>query len=124
MKYLPLWAPGLLATLALALTLSATPAMAATNTFRCGGDLIYEGDARSRVLAKCGEPSDVTHSVALRAAAPVLWREGHPVYFSNGYVEVPVEVWTYNLGPNTFVRQLRFEDGTLIEIRTLGYGYN
>jgi hypothetical protein len=118
MKHL-LWSLGLLA-----LTMPARPVLAATNTFRCGGDLVYEGDARSRVLAKCGEPSDVTHSVALRAAAPVLWRDGRPVYFSSGYVEVPVEVWIYNRGPNDFMRQLRFEDGMLIEIRTLGYGYH
>jgi Protein of unknown function (DUF2845) len=106
--------------LLLLLTLS-LPVFAATNTFRCGSDLIYEGDARSRVLAKCGEPNDVTHSVALRA--PVVWRYGRPIYFNSGLIEIPVEVWIYNRGPNSFVRQLRFEDGMLKEIRTLGYGY-
>lgn len=97
-------------------------AAAATNTFRCGSDLVYEGDGRSRVLAKCGPPTDIVHSVALRT--PAYWRSGRPIYFGDGPVEVPVEVWTYNLGPNSFMRRLRFEDGQLIQIETLGYGYN
>jgi len=38
-------------------------------------------------------------------------------------VEIPVDVWVYNLGPNKLMRRLRFEDGKLVDIETLGYGY-
>lgn len=102
--------------------LGAAPASAATNTFRCGSALVYEGDALERVLAKCGRPNAVSHSVAWRSAS--TWIEGRLFYSSDGGREVPVEVWTYNRGPNQFVRRLRFEDGELVEIATLGYGYN
>jgi hypothetical protein len=39
-------------------------------------------------------------------------------------VPVPVETWTYNLGPQKLMRQLRFEDGVLVWIRTLEHGYH
>ena len=39
-------------------------------------------------------------------------------------VEVPVETWVYNFGPSKFMRKLRFEDGVLVEIKVLDYGYN
>jgi hypothetical protein len=42
----------------------------------------------------------------------------------NGVVEIPVEVWIYNLGPSKLMRQIRFEDGKVVEIETLGYGYH
>jgi Protein of unknown function (DUF2845) len=29
----------------------------------------------------------------------------------------------YNLGPSKLMRRLRFEDGKLVDIETLGYGY-
>jgi hypothetical protein len=101
--------------------LQAAPAAAATNTFRCGSALIYEGDEQARVLAKCGEPNDIHRSVAWRPSG--IWRYGR-FYASDSGREVPVEVWIYNRGPNQFVRRLKFEDGELVEIETLGYGYN
>jgi uncharacterized protein YvpB len=42
---------------------------------------------------------------------------------SSDLVEVPVEIWIYNLGPSKLMQRLRFEDGELIEIESLGYGF-
>jgi len=42
----------------------------------------------------------------------------------DGYVEVPIEIWTYNFGPYKLMRQVRFVDGVVDEIETLGYGYH
>ena len=39
-------------------------------------------------------------------------------------MEVPVESWVYNFGPNKFMRKVRFENGIVADIETLGYGYN
>jgi hypothetical protein len=41
----------------------------------------------------------------------------------DGYTEVPVDIWVYNLGPNKLMRRIRFEDGVVVAIETLGYGY-
>ena len=94
---------------------------AAAETMRCGDDLIGEGDALARVLRLCGEPVDIQRSVELRE--PTYWIGGRLVRAAGGWREVPIETWTYNFGPNSFMRRLRFEDGAVVEIETLGYGY-
>jgi hypothetical protein len=105
--------------LAFGLTLAAaSPAYA----FRCGSHVISEGATRSEVAAKCGEPTEVDQRGAI-LRRPVVWVGGRPVTVGDGLIEVPVEVWLYNLGPNKLMRRLRFEDGLLVDIDTLGYGY-
>jgi hypothetical protein len=91
--------------------------------FRCGTRLVSEGDSRAEVRAKCGEPADVAtlKSVFRR---PVIWNYGRPYYVGQDFMEVLVESWTYNLGPNKLMRRVRFEGGVVTEIETLGYGYN
>lgn len=99
--------------------LASSPAFA----FRCGTRLVSEGDTRTEVLAKCGEPADrVTQRSVYRR--PMIWAHGRPYYIGEDYMEVPVETWTYNLGPNKLMRRVRFENGFVAEIETLGYGYN
>ena len=83
-----------------------------------------EGDTRSEVAAKCGEPTEVRHARAACSAGPMIWNYGRPYYVGDDFIEVPVESWIYNLGPNKLMRRLRFEDGVVVEIETLGYGYN
>ena len=39
-------------------------------------------------------------------------------------IEIPVEVWIYNLGADKLMQQIRFEDGKVVDIDSLGYGYN
>ena len=108
-----------IARLAAGLSLAAaSPAFA----FRCGTHLITEGDTRSKVIAYCGEPTEVeSRSAILRR--PLVWIGGRPYNVGEGYVEVPVDVWVYNLGPSKLMQRLRFEDGKLTDIETLGYGY-
>jgi len=100
--------------------LAASPAFA---TMRCGSKIITEGVTRSEVAAKCGEPDEVVtqRSVFRR---PVVWTNGRPFYVGEDYIEVPVESWVYNFGPNKLMRRIRFEGGIVTEIETLGYGYN
>jgi hypothetical protein len=106
--------------LAATLVLAATPARA--DGFRCGTKLVVEGTTRGEVIARCGEPTDVERRSILRR--PVLWRHGRPYYLSDDLMEVPVETWTYNLGPHKLMRRLRLEDGVVVDIDTLGYGYH
>ena len=89
--------------------------------FRCGTRLVHEGDSAGEVRAKCGEPTEVHQSAVLRP--PVFWRHGRAWQVPGGAIERPVETWTYNLGPNRLMRRLRLEDGIVVEIDTLGYGY-
>jgi hypothetical protein len=81
----------------------------------CSEQVVSVGDTKSDVLAKCGEPA---------------WKDTHEEAFQERLdsglerrVYVIVDEWTYNLGPDRFVRILTFRNGKLADIRTGGYGY-
>ena len=44
-------------------------------------------------------------------------------YYGPGWVDLPVEIWTYNQGSRKLLRKLRFVGDELEEIETAGYGY-
>jgi hypothetical protein len=94
----------------------------ASDGMRCGSKVITDGESRERVLALCGEPAGVTQSYIMRQ--PSFSRNNRVVYYGSQLAEVLVETWTYNFGPNKLMRRLRFVDGILEDIVTLGYGYN
>ncbi|HKZ73889.1 MAG TPA: DUF2845 domain-containing protein [Steroidobacteraceae bacterium] len=96
-------------------------AAAPAHAFRCGTKLVHEGDTRGQVISKCGEPAEIDQRSILRR--PVFWIGGRPFHVGDGFVDVSVEIWVYNLGPNKLMRRVRFEDGLVVEIETLGYGY-
>ena len=98
----------------------------AQDNLRCGSRLVSIGDGKDKVRALCGEPTSTSFVGTIgRRAYP-----GHPVdgpydysYFGPAWVELPVEVWTYNLGSHKLLRKLRFVGDELVEIRTDGHGY-
>lgn len=106
----------------LSLILAGLATTAHADAMRCGSRLVSEGDTRSQVRAMCGEPSDVQTRTILRR--PYYDFHGRLIYFGDGLIEIPVEVWTYNFGPYKLMRRVRFVDGQVEEIETLGYGYH
>ena len=99
--------------LALALISRVTPALAA-NSWRCAARLVGAGQSIADVYDLCGEPTAravTTELVTVRPSCRVAVTRA-----------VPVERWTYNLGPRQFVRYLTFREGTLVEIDEGGYG--
>lgn len=117
----------------IACALAAAPP-AAWSMMRCGNHIISEGDPQAKVAAICGEPEYVQSSTIIRAGTPRQplslldeyrrWRNGRELLsHERSYVEVPVEVWVYNLGPNKLMREVRFEDGRVVHVESLGYGY-
>jgi hypothetical protein len=102
-----------------AVVLGSAPAHA--DTLRCDTGLITTGDTAGELLARCGRPAQVDQSQLLRP--PVIWLDGRPWRLPGGDLVVPVELWTYNLGPNKLMRRVRLEDGRVKAIETLGYGY-
>jgi hypothetical protein len=104
-----------------ALILLTAPAFACADAMRCGSRLVSEGDTQTDVRERCGEPSDVQSRSILRR--PSYFLNGRYYHFGDEVVEVPVQVWTYNFGPYKLMRRVRFVDGLVEEIETLGYGY-
>jgi hypothetical protein len=95
---------------------------ASADGLRCGSRLVTNGDPRSKVRHFCGEPTDVQTRYILRR--PTFTAGGRFFTYGDGYVEIPVEIWTYNFGPYKLMRQIRFVDGVVDEIESLGYGYH
>jgi hypothetical protein len=95
---------------------------ASADNMRCGSKLLGNGDPRAKVREFCGEPTDIQTRSILRR--PIFHFGGRILSYGDGYVEVPVEIWTYNFGPYKLMRQVRFVDGLVEEIETLGYGYH
>jgi hypothetical protein len=102
--------------------LLAVAATASADNMRCGSKLLGNGDPRAKVRQFCGEPTDIQTRSILRR--PIFNFGGRILSYGDGYVEVPVEIWTYNFGPYKLMRQVRFVDGLVEQIETLGYGYH
>ena len=114
-------------TLLLSIPALVLAASAEADSMRCGNQLVGHGDSRSEVRAKCGEPVDVETRTILRRPRYNYNGNynGRFLHFDeNSFVEVPVEVWTYNFGPYKLMRRVQFVDGRIQEIETLGYGYH
>lgn len=111
------------------LLFAATPALA----FRCGNRIVSDGDHYSKVLKICGEPTGVQERVIYREGPTrprfrVDGPNGLPydqevLQYDRSYVEVLVEEWTYNFGPRRLMQLVRFENGFVVEVDQLGYGY-
>lgn len=94
--------------------------------FRCGtGRLVEEGDRPPEVQNRCGDPDTADTREEHRTLRKTVWTyvDGVPVGKEVEYtVSVMIEEWTYDLGPNRFIRHLIFEDGRLIRVWTADRG--
>ena len=80
----------------------------------CEDRIISVGDTKTDILIKCGEPFYKTS-----------YQEELKERFDNSSsrtVIVTVEEWTYNFGPQSFMRIITFRNSTVVDIRTGGYG--
>ena len=91
---------------------------AQAGTLLCGTRVISEGASGIELLAACGEPAQVDRSTVLRSAGA-----GTGGYAAATTVEVHLETWLYNFGPGKLMQRVRLEDGTVLQIDSLGYGY-
>jgi Protein of unknown function (DUF2845) len=81
----------------------------------CSEQIVSLGDSAGDVTMKCGKPA---------------WKEAREEELREKLDEtkerkafVTVEEWTYNFGPDKFIRIFTFKNGKLVDIRTGGYGY-
>jgi hypothetical protein len=95
----------------------------AEDTLRCGSRIVSVGDGKDKVRSICGEPTSVSFVGSIGRRAYPSFDPYDYSYFGPAWVELPVEVWTYNLGSSKLLRKMRFVGDELVEIRTDGYGY-
>ena len=103
------------------LLLLLTPAaFANSDGMRCGNALITRGDSILRVQHECGDPTYASQYVVY-GLRPVF--DGLLHVYGDQTVPITVEEWTYNFGSTRFMRKLRFENGELVTIESLEYGF-
>jgi hypothetical protein len=93
----------------LLLCLALVPAARADDGLRCGQWLVSVGAAQAEVLKKCGPPSQARRRV-----------ERYKTRY--GTMQAVIEEWTYDRGPNDFVRTLTFENELLKRVESGDYG--
>jgi len=73
-------------------------------------------------MAFCGKPAQVDRSTSYIGGATRSPGERNEA--AGATTEIQVEIRTYNFGPDALMERLRFENGIVVDIQTLGYGYN
>jgi hypothetical protein len=96
------------------------PSLAAAESIRCGSRIIERGSSSAELSSFCGDPAQVSKSSTYNGGGRV-----GPAGVAVGSVEqIEVEIWTYNFGPNQLMERVRIENGIVVQIDSLGYGYN
>ncbi|HYG68598.1 MAG TPA: DUF2845 domain-containing protein [Anaeromyxobacteraceae bacterium] len=98
---------------------AAVNAPARADSLRCRGRIVSVGDARVDLLATCGEPTFRDRRIEARGG--VAW-DGDRGLGESRQVDVTVETWTYDFGPNRFVMTVTLENGRVSTIERGGYG--
>jgi hypothetical protein len=98
--------------------------------FHCNSFVIDVGMPKMEVLNKCGAPGSrearIERRVIRTRQTPVnisdqgIYRRNELVIERE--VEVQLEDWIYNFGPQSFMRLLTFEDGRLKSVESMAYG--
>ena len=81
----------------------------------CDGDGIKKGLTQYEIQQRCGEPffKDTRHEERLTTVDKHTTR----------LIIMRIDEWTYNFGPDQFLRILRFENGKLVNIETGDRGF-
>jgi hypothetical protein len=110
----------------LVLVVFLSPAARGDDGFRCpGGKIVSRGDHMVEVRKKCGEPDEVSRRIDKRKVKVKVkrWVGGEEEEVSEEQViDVVVDEWVYDLGPQKFIRYVDFEDSRLVNVTTGGYG--
>ncbi len=83
------------------------------------------GDRSYAVKNRCGAPDDISTRVEHRKVRVKVgrWINGTLVnVMEEREVEIPIEEWTYDMGPTAFIRYVVFESGVVVDVKTGGYG--
>lgn len=85
------------------------------------GFIIDIGSTMAEVLMKIGEPALKDKRTSEQAITSRLNEQQRII--QKHKIEITTEEWTYNLGPNRFIRILTFQNNRLLSIKTGDYGY-
>src|SRR5262245_60048638 len=96
------------------------PGLAMSQSLRCSDKIISEGSSLFEVASLCGDPAQVQRKSIFNNVSAAMGRSS---LVAGTSVEIQVELWTYNFGPNKLMQRITFEDGVVVRIESLGYGF-
>jgi uncharacterized protein DUF2845 len=104
------------------------PLPALGQSLQCGDKLLTNGASQAEVAAGCGAPTQIEHQTIYGETGTALGPAPTPLGVLppigvRASHERSVEVWTYNFGPNRLMQRIRFENGVVVKIESLGYGF-
>ena len=105
--------------LATALALCMVLPAQASQSLRCNGSLVGKGDSPVTLLQKCGDPiyrQGVCVSMLQLGWVVTPYRQGSPAAVLANQC-VPMEEWTYDRGPGTFLGVVRIYNGPIESVR-------
>jgi len=100
------------------LVLAWVPAFALSQSLRCSDKIIGEGSTRLEVSSLCGDPAQVEHKTIYKDVSTAA-----PGVSVGTTTEIQVELWIYNFGPDRLMQRIWLEDGVVIRIESMGYGF-
>jgi Protein of unknown function (DUF2845) len=102
----------------------AFPLPAIADSLQCGDKVVANGTTQAEVAARCGPPAQVERQPIYSESATAIGPVGVlPPAILRSATQNPVEVWTYNFGPDRLMQRIRFENGIVVRIESLGYGF-
>jgi hypothetical protein len=99
----------------------AVPGAVSAGSLRCDNRIVSVGQSADDVRGLCGEPQRIdTWEEGVNAYISKFYDYEHDRYQAPRGEKGPIryEAWTYDFGPQRFIRTLIFEDGRLIKIET------
>lgn len=107
-----------------------------SDSMRCGNRLVSDGDPKAKVADLCGQPTQTERRTVLRSGVPRQYygssssragtqtaSDAELLIHNRSLVEVEVEIWLYNRGSRSLMRELVFHDNRLVAVNVLGRGY-
>jgi hypothetical protein len=104
-------------------------ALAQADGLRCENKLLRAGDSKYDARALCGQPDAEEHRVekrTVRHQVSVPCPDGARRRCSSTVeesVDVPIDIWTYDFGPQRFVQYVIFEFDKIVKIESGNYGH-
>jgi hypothetical protein len=112
--------------LILSFTLLAGSSPASADGFRCdSGLLVHGGDHMYEVTKKCGDPDAVGQRTEKRKVSQKVRRWSHgemEEIEEEREVEVMIDEWIYDLGPQRRIRIVNFENSRVTCVHSGGWG--
>lgn len=91
-----------------------SPLPVRADSLSCDGGIVSDGDSAVDLIMKCGQPA---------------WKDSHPEEIVDALdrnfkrkIMVSVEEWTYDFGPQQFLRIITLRNGVISSIRSGQYG--